>query len=611
MKENYSLPQVIKQKYPQLIGLKKLREYKAIPLDIRSGLNKLWSAIEQNSNTSPFLDEVYELSDLFEQARSIVEELWQKEMEILVKQFLSDFANNPEASSELIYALTNEDVSRSISINYFGALEDLTIIDKEAWAVLLAVVSEKQNLIICILDKWISDNRSNIEFIKKLEELEVSIPELEIVIELADSIGELVDLAYVKQVMLSEDILNIEKPEAQEYKRVYADSQGRYYSNSEIFTYEIEVLVSKFKEIAEDIIYKCKANVLPSNRNYERLAQYLQKIALAYKIKGTDIHQLNKSWQECDEVLIELLKTNCPIFVFPQHISALASGNIMDLELRINMRTKETRDIEERYEQLLEHVAEINMQYGFDRKPPLLVVANQPSAHGTNLYWRTRGEELGGKLSIVHPEPIEKVAELNEIPLIEKLFPNALENVGIKRYLRATFNETIRHELGHAVLPLDEPIMQERIGKSEYKYIIEELKAETVNMLILQADKDMPLELKYEKVLAKIGTCLDVFMNKSHEEGSSGERYYIPALLIMDELLQSNVISRNSNGTYEIEDPELGIQSIAQIGKYILDNFYGSTLDNYEEMVSEYVSKIRQMLYSPTISQLLSDLTLI
>lgn len=597
--------------YNQILG-----QYSNVPILCRNILRNVWREhAELEPFPQPVWGEIHSVKDFFAQAKQQVNGVWNRRIAPTVKDLTSVWSDQPEVSEDLRQTLKDATrVNNLMAINYYGAVEGLNSTNPEAWRTLLALSSERELFYMNTARRWIRDNLNNPEFVVKTEEMNMNPDELRLAIDLSEIAGRMFDLGFMRQAAFADNLTANNKPEApihdqKIYDRVYPAGNGEhFYSDADVFTHEIGSTVLWFNTIADSIDTKIAKGILPASKDYDRLAAHLRLLAQAHQTEGQDPQKVGEAWEKVENNLFELLETNCPVFVFHSREMSVGDGNIVDLEERVNIRTSETRADEEAVRIYVERISNLNKQYQFDSNPPLFVIANQPSAHGPNTYWRTRGQEVGGRLNIIHPEPCEDVAKLNELPLIEALIPGAINADAEARYLHAAVEETVRHELGHSLAPSEDSTVRTRIGNNAEMKILEELKAETVNMLMLNVE-DMGAEEQYFAIMAKIGVSLDALKNKSSERGSSGERYYVPALAVVDRLLDCGTLIRNQDGTYKVENIEIGIRAIASIAEDLLTNYYCNPDCTPNQHIPWKANELRDLANTKSnVAQLLSDL---
>ncbi len=570
----------------------------------------------------PNWDEIHSVRDLFSQAKDQVDILWREEVGEDFFKLTDEWAQGEGISEDVKNTLHDHDRVQTIfELNYYGALEDLNKINPQAWRTLLALSSEREAFYINTVRRWIRENLDNKGLAEKFGEIGMNADEIRIMLDLSQINGKMFDLGYFRQAKGAEnagdpvkagELVKYDKPtivspqRSDTYDRVYPRGDGKLLSDAEVFTHEMKSIVFWFRTMAESIDEKLKTGVLPKDRDYNQLADRLRLLADAHELKGGNPEELAKKWEEVESNLVSLLETRCPIFVYHTREQGLGGTRLIDVELRVNYRTNESRELEKGFPNLIEHVKELNTKNGLILDFPLFIITNQPSAYGPNTWWRTRGQEMKGKLNVTHPEPCEAVARKSELPLLRVMFPD--KNIDEGEYIRAAFEETMGHEFAHLVAPADIELIKARIGSGNADVkIVEELKAETVKMLLLDLDtiKEPQLELI---AFAKLGVCLDALKNKSSTKGSDGERYYYPALAIIDKLLEKNLLTRKDDGTYEIGDFKEIIKEVGSLGQDLLDNYYFNVNCNSATDIPWRANEIRGMKTKPNVALFLTDL---
>jgi hypothetical protein len=337
----------------------------------------------------------------------------------------------------------------------------------------------------------------------------------------------------------------------------------------------------------------------------------------AYTCPSRDPDAVSAAWKRADNSLLELLKSDCPIGIIPQHVASVAGdANKVDFELRLIIRTAETRGLKNVFTGYQETAQSLSSSLMSEVIPPdtFLDISSQPFAHGSDLYWATRGEQINqGAINVLHLEPIKRIAKINEWPLITGL----VRDPGVSKevYLANAVDETAKHEIAHSVLPYKNAIVTKRIGAGTTESsILEELKAESVGIsLFLHQFEGREAELEEQAklhLLSKIGVTFDSLVNKSSEVGSSGERYYYAAVTVFDCLLESGSLERNDDGTYTIIDAVQGLRAISSLGQEVLSKFYANQDSNSDKVV-DYIGSIRALKQKTSIVQLGDDLRIV
>jgi hypothetical protein len=302
--------------------------------------------------------------------------------------------------------------------------------------------------------------------------------------------------------------------------------------------------------------------------------------------------------------------TSCPIMVIPQGCASVSGeAGKVDAEIRLGLRTPETREQEKSFSKFTDIAQEMIDKnrdcLDKDYKVPDLKLNYQPWSFGPNLYWTTRGES-GEDQILSHTNAVREVAMANELPLLKKIFK---EDISDKEYSQAAVTETVLHETGHNVLDSEDKKVSKRIGKSFEAGILDELKAETLGMKILYElyqKNELPsgIDLKTQ-LLAKLGANLDYLKNKSNQKASAGEPYYICGATIFSSLIAKGlVVKKDSN--YEINNPEACIKEIADLGGKVL-SFY-TNMETKPADVKNYINELRKKSQEPIMQELTKNL---
>ena len=166
--------------------------------------------------------------------------------------------------------------------------------------------------------------------------------------------------------------------------------------------------------------------------------------------------------------------------------------------------------------------------------------------------------------------------------------------------------DTNLHEMGHGILPVEDPDIVERVGKTNEAAILEELKAEAASFVILQnymaGGKDADIE---GQVLTKIAVLLSYVLNASPEEGSANERYYYTGVIILNELMDKGVLQKKG-GTYSVGDPKQAVEVIASMGNGIIKEYYENKNSN-PKIVEQKFKELRRLKDKPEIAELIKS----
>ena len=605
--------------------LKINKEQENVPEYIKFGLeirNALKAKVDKDGWPSlPDKEQINATEDIFETAKNEVNKTWEESIQTLINRKAEEWKNelktdNPENKAAFDLLNNPEEFIKNFSLRQFGVLETLRTVNPEAWRTLVVASSERQLASITVMEHWLKNgNKENISVI--CDKIGLSPEELKLFVDTAAILGKYVDHAYVKQIELadspggSEETKLSEKDGAQYLYDIYKDSKSEdidVKTYSDVFPFEWEKIQSRLELLSIRTKLASGQGKLPDS--YNLFADYLEKVGQVYGSKSIEPEVLDKDWDDLYKMGKEIDNTNCPIMFIPQGCSSVSGeAGKVDVEIRLGLKTKETREQEKgfnNFTNIAQEIININRDsLAKDYKVPNVNLNYQPWAFGPNLYWVTRGES-GEDQIVSHTNAVSEVAIANEMPLLKKFFNDDVDST---KYSKAAVTETVLHETGHNVLDSEDKKRSKRIGKSTEAGILEELKAETVSMKILyEAYKreDLPdgVDLKTQ-LLAKLGTNLDYLKNKSDKKSGSGESYYICGATILSCLLEKGLIVKKVSN-YEIVNPEACIKEIASIGDKVL-SFYTSS-ETKPTDVKNYIKELRAKGQEPLIKDLMGML---
>jgi hypothetical protein len=240
-------------------------------------------------------------------------------------------------------------------------------------------------------------------------------------------------------------------------------------------------------------------------------------------------------------------------------------------------------------------------------KVPKMVLNLQPLSFGSSLQFNTPAE-TGDERMVSHLNVNNELARINHFPIIKKLFPEKFAQLNQKQYLASSNLDTALHEIAHNVIATEDEAVGKRIGAGTEATVLEEIKAESVSMLLLKEylknkDSSEAAEVAEKQFFAKLFMVLDYLANKSSEIGTDGERYFYPGLAIVERLLDQGVLVEE-NGEYRVTDPQKGIEVIADLGQEVLNKFYlNENSDRFQ--ASRYVKDLRTKKDDPRIRKLI------
>ena len=556
--------------------------------------------------------------DIFELAKNEVNKTWEESVKALIESKAEEWKkdlkiDDPEIKAALDLLNNPEEFSKNFSLRQFGVLETLRTVNPEAWRTLVVASSERQLASIATMEHWLKNgDKENLQAI--CDKIGLKSDELRLFVDTAAILGKYVDHAYVKQIELadspggSEETKLGEEDGAQYLYDLYKDPKSEdidIKTYSDVFPYEWEKIQSRLELLSVRIKLASDQGKLPDG--YNLFADYLEKVGQVYGSKSIKPEVLDKDWDDLYKMGKEVNNTNCPIMFIPQGCSSVSGeAGKVDVEIRLGLKTKETKEQEKGFSKFTNIAQEIidnnHDSLEKDYKVPDVNLNYQPWAFGPNLYWVTRGES-GEDQIVSHTNAVSEVAIANEMPLLKRMFD---ENVDGGKYSKAAVTETVLHEIGHNVLDSEDKKISKKIGKSFEAGILEELKAETVGMKILYETSqrgDLPngVDLKTQ-LLAKLGTNLDYLKNKSDKKSGAGEPYYICGATILGSLLEKGLVAKKDS-SYEIVNPEACIKEIASIGDKVL-SFYANS-ETKPVDVKNYIKELRARGQEPLIKDLI------
>lgn len=570
----------------------------------------------------PKQEKINVAEDIFELAKNEVNETWELSVQNLIEESLDDWkkdlkVDNPEHKSALDLLNNSEELSKSLSLHQFGVLESLRTVNPEAWRSLVIASSERQLASISLLEHWLkTGDKENLHSI--CDKIGLNEGELKLFVDTAGILGKYIDHAYVKQIELADlpggslETKLGEEDGAQYIYDLYKDPKSEdidIKTYTEIFPYEWDKIKSRFELLSLRTEIASESGKIPES--YSLFANYLKKIAEVYSSSNVKPEVLDKEWSDLYRLEKEVDDTECPIMVIPQGCSsATGEAGKIDVEIRLGLKTKETREQEKGFNEFTKIAQSLldknKNSLKKDYKIPQVNLNYQPWAFGPNLYWMTRGESTETQI-LSHTNAVSEVAVAKEIPLLNKVFK--AEKIEEKGYSKASITETVLHETGHSVLDSTDKIIVKRIGTSLEAGALEELKAETIGMKILLEAYEtgkLPNDINMRsQLLAKLGTNLDYLKNKSDKKSSSGEPYYLCGSAIISGLLEKELITKNGSG-YEVGETNDCIKEIVNIGDSILAIYTNNETKPVD--VKNYINGLRKKGQSPQIKDFVQEL---
>ncbi len=532
--------------------------------------------------------EVASLEDLFSRSRVAVTERWTRNASQVVEGKIPGWLESipdTEEYQEVRKILSDPAILEgNLQQQQLGMLENLRKVAPEAWRTLVLASSERQLASVVLLRKWFQDLKP-----QDFERMGVNRDELRLFLDASGLLGKYFDQAHVKQIELADAPGgSVASPLADKTGAEYlydvqpkaASDQVELKSYGDVFAFEWPKIVKRLEVLAARTEAMLADKKLPES--YSGLPDYLRQIAQVYGSKSVSPKELEKMWNDLYEAGNKLAVSGCPVMFIAQGCSAVAGeANKVDIEMRLGFQTPETRQLSEFYNgyrpiaQGLINERKDSLAETYE--VPQVVLNVQPFAFGPNTYYMTPAES--GESSILsHIDVMKEVAANKEFPVLNKAFSNL--PIDIEAYKAAANHEAVLHEIGHNVLFENDQNVRRRIGRSSESAILEELKAETVGMVILekrlsQMDQTEAARLAKEQFCAKLGANSHYLAHESDEKGSGGERYYYTGAAIINELMSRGTIV-SQEGRYQVTDYRGGVKALAEMGRMILDEFYGN-----------------------------------
>ncbi len=552
---------------------------------------------------------------LFDAAHAAVTERWQQVVTPLLSENSAGWVERlrkTDGAEDMIDMLENPTaLEAKMQIRQFGLLESMRQSVPEAWQTLVLASSERQLAAVATVREWLKKMTP-----EQVAETGMTKPELELFTDIAAVLGKYLDHAYAKQIALADAPGGSEKTKrgdekgAKYFYDVYSSPESDdidVLTYTQVFPYEWPKIKTRLEAVAEKVNRLLAVKQLP--QSYSELPAFLTQMAATYGSESVDPKVLDEQWRGLMKRMRELAQNGCPIMLVPQACPSVAGdADKVDVEMRLGLRTPEVREQETGYEVFRREAMELNQESAtaLNELPtvPPLIMNYQPLAHGPNLYWMTRGEADSERI-MSHTNAIRDVARTTEQPLAQKLLGNL--TIDTSAYEKAAAGETITHEFAHKAIPASDNAVNKRIGGGHNKTIVEEIKAVTGSMHLVDRvakkgalPKTVDLEVQ---LLAKIGTTASYFVNKSDAVGSSGEPYYLAGVAVYDRLLRDGLLSPSAGGSYELGPVAECVEKIGLVGREIMD-MYASD-NTTPETISAYVEGLRARKNSPEIQALI------
>jgi hypothetical protein len=561
------------------------------------------------------------LEDLFEAAKAHVDEVWQSDVQSLLDAkraewlaMVPDQEDTSEIRKELQDATGLEEKMR---IRQFGVLEDVRNFAPDVWRELLLLSAERQMAAIELARHWTNELADDDKDALSKKFGLGNFAEVDLFLDVASLTGKYIDHAYLKQVELA-DMPGGKTPTVLTGKkgarRIYelpTDKENKFdfKTFSEVLPFEWPQLVKNLKVLEQKVQDLLGDGTL--GKEYELLPAYLAKMATAYGSISKNIKTLPALWLDLLASSSKLAESGCPIMLVPQDNPGVAGkAKKIDAEIRLGLRTKEIKAMESKlamYRSLANQMSakyEPYLEKGKKYEIPTAQLNYQPYAYGPNLYWMTQGES--GEQSVVsHVNAMTEVAEGNIIPMMKKVFGETIDK---DSFNSAYILSTVRHEFGHAIIPIGDKKVMERVGVSNNDTaVISELKADTFDSKLLLASRDAGhegAEFDEQKVfLAILGNVCNYLANKSPSSDTTGQAYYYDGVALVSALVDAGVIVEKGDG-FNVMDAKKGLETLAGLN----DEVSELHLSKQPADLKKYVDAIKNKAEKPIIKKLIQRL---
>lgn len=565
--------------------------------------------------------DVHSVDDLFTRARDTVTARWSSSAKNTIDQkaaqWLAEIPDN-EKNAEIRKKLSPEGkLEERLGMQDISDFEEIRPINPEAWRTLVLASSERQLAAIELSRRWVKELPEG-----TLDRIGASRTELQLFLDIASLTGKFFDQAYVKQIELADAPGGSTKSKlglragAEYIYDIQPDPASNKFEKKpfkDVFKFEFSKLVRHFEELAKRAEALLADGKLPET--YRNFPAYLRQMAQVYGSSSVSPKQLDVMWRNLLASVVRLAKEGCPIMLVPQSCPMVAGdAEKVDIEMRLGFQTPgedELRGIIDKYtpigqEMLDEHRAALSEPYQF----PPVIVNIQPFAFGSNLQFYTEGQSEKESV-MLHVNVSADAAAKTRLPLLRKLSNNA-DDIDEETFKKFAAIDTAFHEMGHAVLPVGDVNITNRVGPGNDSSILEELKAETagIGLLLRGFSQDDMRDAKTKKYLknqflVKLATVAQYVSVNSSEKGSMGERYYFASVGVIKALFDAGVLIYRG-GKYDITDVESGFRAISDAGADIVNRFYTNTTDEPSKVrgsVKTFITDLKRQEKDPNVAE--------
>lgn len=594
-----------------------LLEYVDFSRRLRNVLKQESSDKEGRLNWPECPQNINSLENYIDATKQFVSEKWQESASILLQEKANEWLDlipKSEENKELIQLLSNsQEFDDKLRIQQLGKLEGLRNFSPDGWRGLVLASSERQLAVLSLARHWLKNGLTD----EQIKSWGMTKRELEILLDAGGVLGKYIDHAYVKQIELADEpggtkqtalCKKLTGGERDGLSFLYDVPRSPHSSEydlktyGEVFTGEWPKIASGLKAMAKKVAELLRTRELPES--YQYLPAYVEKLIDLYQSKEKSPLNLDKQWREIEILQRELVKAGCPLMLIPGATAGVtADADKIDVDFRLGYRTKEILELESLIEQNRYLIIAQQIVDGYREKlkeivnVPEMIFNVQPFSFGSNLQFQTSAE-AGEEVTLSHVNVNNEVAKEEIMPIINKSFPFEKYGIDPAEYNQLVNVDTVLHEIAHNIMPNDDESVQERVGHGLSAAILDEIKAETVGMIVFKKSLEgLPEDKAKDKInkafYAKLLTVCHYLANKSSDKGTDGEKYYLSGLAVVNRLLESGAISFK-NGQYKIIDADLGINEVSKLGQELLDNFYLNE-NSTGSHVTFYINKLRKM----------------
>lgn len=429
--------------------------------------------------------------------------------------------------------------------------------------------------------------------------------EFDLFFKVAAETGELIDQAYFQQVKLAD--LPGGSAQTRLGKAGIFGNEFVYEKDNRVLAYR-NVFGPYWPMVGDRLVTLSKwASSLDLPKHSNGLPSYLEQLGKAFLSTTASPGKTFKIWYKLVDLCRKLAQDGCPIIIIPPTTPMVAGeANKVDVELRFCLQTPETREWTgylKKYQETAQKLSdkfESTGMYGKGMKKhriSSLIATIQPFAFGSGLHFKVRGE---AGIGVIHIDNISDIALRTEFPLLKNLFD--FDGLDEDEFVQKAIELVVTHENGHEV-----GTNLEKLGESNAIDVLDEYKAELVGMKIIYDGFDGRWinERQANNYLLTYISGLCNSIRKSGISGSSGERYYYSAAVILWALLKNGIIVRNGNGKYVLTDGKRGLDLLEESAEALLGEVYYNPKMTPEKAI-KYVDDLKKEAEYPPLQEFLS-----